>query len=68
MIQSRKRLNGKYTFMTVKEEIEDYLIMAYKTWLMENYADEIHTSDNLIQYSQDRVYFDEFLNYIKEVM
>ncbi len=46
---------------TITDQIEDHVQQAYGLWLFENCSDEIHTKEQLIEASEDGLYWSEFI-------
>ena len=53
----------KENIESVKADIET----LYQYWLLDMYADEIHTSEDHLRYTEQRMYYDLFLKELVEV-
>lgn len=50
----------------MNKRIQAEMETIYSDWLMEYCPEEIHSSDDLLKFSEERRYFDEFVRQIKE--
>jgi hypothetical protein len=48
--------------MEIKDELED----LYERWLWDNYSDEIHSKEDLIDKVCDGFMYDEFMDEVKK--
>ena len=50
----------------MKQELTDKIIEIYEEWLLDYASDEIHCKDQLIDASENQLYWDEFIEQIKD--
>jgi len=53
------------TIYEPRKEIEQKLNEAYGMWLLEEFPDEIHNSDQHIEAMESHSHIEEFLEYVK---
>lgn len=49
-------------------ELNEEIFQLYERWLMDNYADEIHCKDQLIQASENLVHYDVFVEEVAKAL
>ena len=47
-------------------DYEQLIHSIYEEWLMDNYAEIIHCSDDLIKLVEDATYVDDFIDWVLE--